>query len=400
MGAKAFELLQASSGVHIVVDDAGILQRDVSRYLRHLIKVKCLDWATVRNVGYVMKAWLNHHGDRCIYDVTDYQLIEYRDHLKSGNNQPVSINQSLSALCAYYWHAEKNKWCRGVIGSSDHHKKDDFFGITVDKPRLGSSSAYVIPFLLKVVKPPRARIPTSGQVAKFKDALADRALDGTNLLSEARNVRNQLMIRWMAEGALRCMEVVSLPVVDIPKEFPADSMVQVTLTKTKYMKIRDILVEASLIQETLDFINNERKVILRECNQGHDCDEIFVSTQKKQGAMTTKGVNELFRNVVTDLHPHALRRYALTRYAAYLYQIQQVRFRAGEIAQIDRRSIELELAQQAGHSNVSTTYRAYVDIAIAMVLSPAGERSLTELHTLNAMIIKKLEASEDLRKRV
>lgn len=89
--------------------------------------------------------------------------------------------------------------------------------------------------------------------------------------------------------------------------------------------------------------------------------------------MTTKGVNEIFRNVVTDLHPHALRRYALTRYAAYLYQIQQVRFRAGEIAQIDRRSIELELAQQVGHSESPATYRAYVDIAIAMVLSPAGE---------------------------
>lgn len=405
MATNAFELLQASSGLHIVVDESGVLHRDVTQYLLDLEKVQCLDRAYVRQVGYRLKAWLNYLDDRDIYDVTDRLLIKYRDELKlAGDHRSITINYKISSVCAFYWYAENNKWCKGLIGSNDM-LTGNVFKIIVNKPRPGSSANYEIPFLLKVAQQSRKRIPSAGDVAKLKDAIADRVMESGQPLAEELNVRNQLMLRWMAEAGLRRQEVVSLPVESIPTKFVPGTMVTVTLAKgTKFKKIRDIEVESSLLQETLDFIAYERPDIVRKCHAGHDPKVVFVSTQSANGALTAQAVTDLLDTVDSDLTPHALRRYALTRYAAYLYRIQQALHKAGEIAEIDRRSIELRLTQQAGHEKISTTFRSYVDVAIALSLSDSGISSLEEsrimLQSQLSMINSQIEAARSLIKQV
>ncbi|WP_343297223.1 hypothetical protein, partial [Pseudomonas aeruginosa] len=72
--------------------------------------------------------------------------------------------------------------------------------------------------------------------------------------------------------------------------------------------------------------------------------------------------------------------------------------------EIDRRSIELRLTQQAGHKKVSTTFRSYVDVAIAMTLSDSGISSLEEcrilLQTQLSMITSQIETARSLAKEV
>lgn len=401
-----YELLPTKNGQHIVIDESGVLQRHVTQYLLDLESVQCHEKSYVRQIAYRLKAWLNWLGARDIYDVTDRLLCKYRDELKiSGDLEAKAINYRISSVCAFYWYAENTGLCRGVIGSNDM-LSGRVFRIVVNLPRQGSSANYKIPFLLGTVQQARKRIPSADEIAALKDGIADKTLECGHPLAEEINVRNQLMLRWMAEAGLRRLEVVSLPVSAIPTKFKPGTMVMVTLTKgTKFSKVRDVEVESSLIQETLDYIAYERPDIVRKCHAGHDPGVVFVSTCKVNGGTySAQAITDLLDSVDSETSPHALRRYALTRYAAYLYRIQLSLYKAGEIAEIDRRSIELRLTQQAGHKKVSTTFRSYVDVAIAMTLSDSGISSLEEsrilLQTQLSMITSQIEAARSLAKEV
>ena len=401
-----FDLLPTKNGQHIVVDESGALQRHVTQYLLDLEIVQCHEKTYIRQIAYRLKAWLNWLGERDIYDVTDRLLCKYRDELKnSGDLEAKTINYRISSVCAFYWYAENTGLCRGVIGSNEM-LSGRVFRIVVNRPRQGNSVNYEIPFLLGTVQQARKRIPSADEIAALKDGIADKTLESGLPLAEEINVRNQLMLRWMAEAGLRRLEVVSLPVNAIPTKFLPNTMVMVTLTKgTKFKKVRDVEVESSLIQETLDYIEFERPEIVRKCHAGHDPGVVFVSTHNANGGIfTAQAITDLLDSVDSDISPHALRRYGLTRYAGYLYRIQQSLCKAGEIAEIDRRSIELRLTQQAGHEKISTTFRSYVDVAIAMSLSDSGISSLEEsrilLQSQLAMITSQIETARSLTRKV
>lgn len=401
-----FELLPAKNGQHIVINESGVLQRHVTQYLLDLENIQCYERSYVRQIAYRLKAWLNWLGECDIYDVTDRLLCKYRDELKvSADLEAKAINYRISSVCAFYWYAENTGLCSGVIGSNDM-LKGRFYRIVVNLTRQGSSTNYTIPFLLGTVQQARKRIPSADEIAALKHGIADKTLECGHPLAEEINVRNQLMLRWMAEAGLRRLEVVSLPVSTIPTKFKPGTMVMVTLTKgTKFNKLRDVEVESSLIQETLDYIAYERPEIVRKCHAGHDAGVVFVSTHSANcGTFTAQAITDLLDSVDSDISPHALRRYALTRYAAYLYRIQLLLFKSGEIAEIDRRSIELRLTQQAGHVKISTTFRSYVDVALAMTLSDSGISSLEEnrilLQSQLSMITSQIEAAKSLATKV
>jgi site-specific recombinase XerD len=401
-----FELLPATNGQHIIINESGVLQRHVTQYLLDLENIQCYERSYVRQIAYRLKAWLNWLGECDIYDVTDRLLCKYRDELKiSADLEAKAINYRISSVCAFYWYAENTGLCSGVIGSNDM-LKGRFYRIVVNLTRQGSSTNYTIPFLLGTVQQARKRIPSADEIAALKDGIADKTLECGHPLAEEINVRNQLMLRWMAEAGLRRLEVVSLPVSTIPTKFKPGTMVMVTLTKgTKFNKLRDVEVESSLIQETLDYIAYERPEIVRKCHAGHDAGVVFVSTHSANcGTFTAQAITDLLDSVDSDISPHALRRYALTRYAAYLYRIQLLLYKSGEIAEIDRRSIELRLTQQAGHVKISTTFRSYVDVALAMTLSDSGISSLEEnrilLQSQLSMITSQIEAAKSLATKV
>ncbi|CAM5195499.1 hypothetical protein ALON55S_07174 [Alishewanella longhuensis] len=212
------------------------------------------------------------------------------------------------------------------------------------------------------------------------------------------------MVRWMSEAGLRRQEVTSLHISDIQAikhsetlNYDKDvTLIPIVVSRgTKFGKPRVVEVEASLIVETLNFIEVERT----EFPNHHKVKTVFVSASVGEGLGEIKpgSITNLIRqyeHVYADATPHALRRFAISRRATLLYRIERLKTKNNEKYKIDELAILMKLRVFSGHESADTTLKYYMDLAKVIsldekeisVLEARRNELFNELSEINSQI--------------
>ncbi|MBJ7539926.1 tyrosine-type recombinase/integrase [Marinomonas transparens] len=334
-----------------------------------------LAYKTVRADADHLAHWLEFcESEKMDYliDPTTFSMQRYRDESLVGLSNE-SCNLYLSSVCKFYWWCQNNtSYCSDMIGWPNKAYNIDF-NIIVRKPSKGGSD-FVIPFLKKSVKKPMRYIPKAHEIRALNDHLAKEVTNQKGPAGEFLAIRNQLMVRWATEAALRSEEIICLQISDLPLIDNVNfSMAEVYIHRgTKYGRHRKVKVSISLIKATWDYIEYERHEVIDQIWKKYgDVENVFINAGNK--SLRPKMNRNTFYTLLTPFNskitPHALRRFGLTRFAARLIKIERIIRKKNDLKQIDIRHVEQALKLQAGHQSVTTTIKRYVDYALAVELS-------------------------------
>jgi integrase len=402
-----YSAIQTSSKIYLVINEHGKLAEHVTLYLRHCMKVLLNDPKTVSFDCGRLVEWLNYF-KKDLYEVTLNDLLEFRDSQRQSLSAS-TINLKLSTICHFYWFARSKGWCASYLIGINNMIRKERYAIPVEPVTRGGSH-FKIPFLLPVPPSRIKSIPTAEQLLKIKDAIAEDCENSGHALSIELNVRNQLMVRWMSEAGLRRQEVTSLHVSDIQAikgdeilNFDKDvTLIPIVISRgTKFGKTRVVEVEVSLIVETINFIDVERK----EFPNHHKVKTVFVSASMGEGTGVIKpgSLTNLIReyeHVYEGATPHAMRRFAISRRATLLYRIERLKAKNNEKYKIDELAILMKLRVFSGHESSDTTLKYYMDLAKVISLDEKEISALqarrNELYYELSEINSQIKASKNL----
>lgn len=361
-------VISEQSKLPVLISSEGEILYEPTRWLLSLNLDDGKSAKHVLKIAYNLRKW-------CIFllcqniqleEAVHGDFYKYRDQIRAQGNENPSVNQHIQTPLDFYWWAQKNGFYRRLVGWKDFEKPDQRFQIWVDRPSQKSKKDFRNPFLLRTHRKPLSPMLEPDQVRRLRIEISKRTMRAKGIRDASLlDVRNQLMLSWMIEAALREEEVAQFPVSAVPDISPGkpSSLVQVLVTEgTKFGKPRTVKVRAQLIRDTHDFIEMEREDLIDDRLQGRDPGVLFVGTQS--GRMSADNIYKMFTGVAMGITPHDLRGYGLYRYAIALYRIERLLAKeSGDKRQIDRSLIEMKLARQAGHKSLDTTLKNYVDIA-------------------------------------
>jgi integrase len=175
----------------------------------------------------------------------------------------------------------------------------------------------------------------------------------------------------------------------------------VKLTKgTKYGKERTIKVTRKLMEMTKDFIDFERKNIV-----GGRIDDDFLFPTTFAGN-TIQLSNSSIASIISDnelgITTHPLRRFGLSLFAIALFTIGAIKESVDKLSDerksLDLKSIQKQLAEQAGHESFDTTLQRYIDMAAAHVMQLDHEALL--LNELKARLLENESIISEIKEQL
>lgn len=379
----------------VIWDEKGVTHEETLSYLMKRKFRESLAEVTVSADAIHLTAWLNflESHDKTYFEATSLDVENFRDDMEADGGSPENINLYLTTVCHAYWHCQEKGLVRDMIGWLDKSKPKQKYQIEVDKPgeKYKGNAPFVIPYKLHVTNRGQQPVPKRNQIvamAKKIDAVvySDEATEIQTALAH----RDKLMFRWLTEVGVRRMELVSLCVEDIPLDSD-EAMPVVTLNKgTKYNKPRNVEISRNLYEETLEYIDLHREDILQakkdRFGSPSDIKVLFVNggnsavrPEMSTGAiykwvlsLNPDGINEKQR-----VAPHGLRRYALTRYAMRLWQLELKNPSYNPAKQyVIHQNLLLKLRVQAGHESADTTIKSYVDTGYLLAEGSSGTEDL------------------------
>jgi site-specific recombinase XerD len=372
-----------SSKLPVLIDADGALLYEPTRWLLSLNQ-RGKKAKQVRKIAYTLRSWcifLSSQGIGLEEAVTG-DFRKYRDKLKSEGNQNDSVNQHTQIPLDFYWWAQDKGLYRRMAGWRDFERPTQDFQIQVDRPVKKSRKEFKNPFLLKTHNKPLSPMLEADKVKRLRIEISKRTRRAKGVKDvEALDARNQLMLNWMTEAALREEEVAQLLVSGIParKSGNPAKLVPVVIDKgTKFDKPRTVKVREQLIADTHDFIEMEREDLIDDHLSGKDPGVLFVSTGEP-GLMSTDNIYKMVTGAAMDITPHDLRGYSLYNYAISLYSIERLLAKeSGDKRRIDRSLIEMKLKRQAGHESLDTTLKNYVDLAEVVTATEENVEALDQ----------------------
>lgn len=358
-----------STKLPVLVTADGALLYEPTRWLLSLNQEGSKKPKQVRQIAYTLKSWCTFLLGQGIglEEAVTGDFYKYRDKLRSQGNQNDSVNQHTQVPLDFYWWAQKKGLYRRMVGWRDFERPTEDFQIQVNRPAKKSRKEFQNPFRLKTHNKPLSPMLEADKVKRLRIEISRRTRRAKGVKDvEALDARNQLMLNWMTEAALREEEVAQLPVSGIPvrKSGNPAKLVPLVIDKgTKFGKPRTVKVREQLIADTHDFIEMEREDLIDDYLSGKDPGVVFVGTEEP-GQMSTDNIYKLVTGAAMDITPHDLRGYSLYNYAIALYSIERLLAKeSGDKRRIDRSLIEMKLTRQAGHESLDTTLKNYVDLA-------------------------------------
>lgn len=390
-------LIRSESKFPLLITNYGNLLYVPTRWLLNL-KRGLKDLKYIDDLAHRLKYWLNYLESRDVpmEEAITQDFTEYRDlMLNEGRVEKATINLYLGAPVEFYWWAQREGFFRPMVGWADFERPEVQYQIKVNKPRV-QSAEYEIPWLVRARKNTQPKVLTADQVRELRIAVSRRTKQVRNQDVEAIDTRNQLILRWLTEGALRRAEVAGLKVSSIPPRSNKQTMVDVVIAHgTKFDKSRTIKVSPNLIAATHDFIEFERGQLIHRSIQEGGPDVVFPSTNKK-GDLNPDTVGKMISNTGLGIKTHDLRSYGLYRYACHLYKIERMLVGNGDKKRVDVAMVEMKLKQQAGHSTFNTTIKHYVNMA---ALATASDESFSELEEEERYLRDRLAMIESEKER-
>jgi len=383
----------------VIMDDKGATFEVLTEYLIARRFTHRLDYSTVEADARNLAKYANYLAglDVKLFDATSLNLENFRDDLE-GEISPRNVNLHLAAVCAFYWWAQEQEHCSNMIGWNDKATKLKY-RIVVNRSKGQGSAPYDIPFKLPAPQMQQKYVPSNTEIRGLEDHIASGTESSQSAKSDevnnARVIRDLLIFHWLTTVGLRREELVSLKVDQIPQVRDSDSfLVSVVVDDgAKFNKSRRVEVPKDLVAETLSYIEYERPILLEAHGKkfGDPCNisTLFVNggNAARQPKMNANTIYQKYTDYNPVLTPHALRRYALTKFATVLYRLgRKLNENKKNQGDVIRSDLLYRVAKQAGHQSPDTTIRFYVDLAETYALSDEEIESLTERE-------KKLELS-------
>jgi integrase len=342
-----------------------------SDWLRHLMIMRRMASSSARQFAYHLKYWwtyLNREG--LVWDeVNDHIMLKWRDQCLL-KDEPATVNGYVSTVFRMYLWAEQNGYTSGLIGEADFARKvRPPLSVEIKSRPNGRRNAvktYSSPLLIKTTAKPLRPTPTNDQITEVHKALDKIYGDNRDLM-----IRDGLILTWEEMTGVRRAEVLSLKRSQIPSWDEINALDETNETAEinvtgKGGKRRVIWATADLLGQTRDYIEEERKAIVRRWRRRlsssyKDPQEIFLSS--KTGSplhpdTTSQKFAEAFREAGVAGSGHRVRARFLTNLVERIYERDFERL--GSVP--DLTSVLLPAAQIAGHSDVRTL-QPYLAIA-------------------------------------
>lgn len=187
--------------------------------------------------------------------IDDYWLEAYADQILERNpNFPVYVSQILTTVIHFLVWCEDNEYCKNLIGTA-----------STFKIKIISNEDSISHPLIKFYS--RQKSPL-----KFapKEEWIEKVLAVEHFKSNSLETRLSVMVDWGKDAGLRAHEICALNTDQIPardrieKSLIEKKNINITLSVTKGMKKSTIPVSPDLLKKTLDYIDFERKEIIKK----------------------------------------------------------------------------------------------------------------------------------------
>ena len=190
------------------------------------------------------------------FDYIDDDWLEaYADQiLERNSNFPIYVSQILTTVINFLVWCEDNEYCKNLIGTASTFK----IRIISNKD---SYTHKLIQYYSKQ-KSPLKLAP--------KEEWISKVLAVSHFKSNRLETRFSLMVDWALKAGLRAHEICALNIDQIPtrekieKSLIAKENIYIVLNVTKGMKKSKIPVSPDLLKKTRDYIDFERKEIIKK----------------------------------------------------------------------------------------------------------------------------------------
>jgi integrase/recombinase XerD len=304
-----------------------------------LVRGKTRSPKTWRSYAYQFGDWLSfcERIDLEWRRATELNLATYRNILASEASSQTrralkrsTINHKLSVICQFYRFAQKKKWIEVLP-----------FDLEGTRIPFESRSACD----LRVKTGAAAHAGSSLRLTETKEELEiPPRRDVRRFIKSFQRWRDQLMAEIMWLTGMRCAEVCSLSLDDLPENLAAIEKETMAIKITgKGQKRRAVLFTVRLLRSVNRYVQMERR---QRASSGKSCSSVFVGRMGKP--LQTSAINRVFstncKRTGLKFSPHLLRHcYAVER-LAYLQDIG---------APNPLKTVQMEL----GHAHMATTER-------------------------------------------
>lgn len=351
--------------------------------------------------SYLESSFDDTNWDQVDDDVLQMWGVSMRKRTKAAN-----VQFKVSTVVHMYYWAQRNGYFHEMVGVTDIGNHAVFpITVTADRydPRTGIAAGNVSTTLVfSDTSGSVSRYPSDNDVDAIKDGLIAKAEKSNSPgIAEELLERNMLIVETAVGPGLRRGEIAkSLKVSSLPSlEHVRDCIERgVTIPITivgKGGKVRAPQFHPELLLLLIDHCMYTREAILDRfrCRRGYtEPDEIFVSAKTGQ-ALAAQSVSELIADAAASqgavVSMHDLRRKALTRMVTQQRQFAM----ADNRGPVDDATILLKARQQAGHNDLETSFRSYLQ------LSKELDEAETAQPYMESEAVRLLNTKIDLLKR-
>ena len=391
---------QSYPAIPLMLDSANNVVETASNWFRHLILIRRRSSSSVRQFAYQLQQWWKFLQEKNIdwYEVDDYKIAAWRDSFLNRQFDKATVNNLVLTVFKFYLWAERNGYTTGLIGETDISRNfRPRLSVVVNTNKNGRIT-YTTPLLIRNVAKPILPTPTNDDITKVHQALADIYANNTDIF-----VRDSLILMWMEGTGLRRAEVVSLKISDVPGWDEIQTLeenqdnAKITVTG-KGNKRRIVFAGTDLLTQTLDYIETERKAIVKRFNSRKDANykepkSIFLSN-KTGMSLNVDSVSQLFakafRKAGVRGSGHRVRARFLTNLVTGLLEAQFEKFKSLP----DAASVLLPAAQIAGHNHIETL-RPYLDLAKKALLQDTHAMRLSTARDKAIVVNRQYEITKE-----
>lgn len=374
------------SGIPILIDEWNQVVWPVVQYFTYLRVVEARSPSSLKTYADHLRMFWEFLASEKIdwKDVDDDLLTTFRNRQKSGKKvshgqsgleqKETTINGRLQTIFSFYWWSCLNGFVNpDVIGPAEWNRDGRHFrpqivvemqGKDLKSDLSHKNLNYTSHLFYKNPPAPKRNVPTDEHVTKMHANLSC--------------FRDHLVVQWTELTSLRVHEIGKLTLKHIPSYDEIDSLrvkgeYHKFLIKGKGNKSRYVFVLPDLLEDTMDYIEQERADIVKckkKCNRDYKEPEfIFLSSTTGlplKSNTISKYTKKAFKDAGLDNRHHDLRAKYVTD--VIRVEIDNAAMGSGGIAAVEAGAILLKAAERMGHNSIEHL-RPYLDLEMKRIYS-------------------------------
>lgn len=372
------------SNLSVLIDEYNCVIEPVTDYLRYMAVYENNSELSNNEYAKILRQYWEFISIQEVEwdEANDNLMRAWRDWMLSRKESPLkkrTINGILTIVYNFYWWCELNGYTFNVIGQSGQHHFDcEKCGhsnrnnityrlnvkVQISTSQRGERTTSIsCPLTFRTIRDIDDRNPTTDEIDKLYASISSSK-------NPAINSRNTLIARWCEQAMVRRCEHLALTISQIPSRQNIEQLLDedrdewITLEKTKGSKRRVIKVDALLLSDTRDYIDNYRNPLIDKFKSKYGSQyiepkEIFLSHKTGQ-VLKENSVSNLFTESAKKAGVNNGTQHRLRSIGATELTVHTIDSEIEKHGRADIDTVLLRVQQLLGHSDDATTRKHYI----------------------------------------